>query len=128
MTGELWEYLLNIAAQPVDQQYTTHYTVVTGGGSGWWWQLQGPTTNLEEINIFPLGPLVTQDIFRMNWKEKKPEQKLGLELIPLSCWSKNSHGEGCPALSSHFLCPVAHNPVSVSRDKKISSVFNVIQD
>ena len=73
--------------------------------------VQGPTTNLEKINIFPtspppLVPPVTQDIFRMNWK-KKPEQ----ELIPLSGWSKNSHGEGCPALSSHFLCPAGHNPV-----------------
>ena len=118
--------LLNIAAHH-RHHHTTHTTVITGG-SGGGGGLQVPTTNLEEINIFPLGPLVTQDIFRMNWKEKKPEQKLGLELIPLSCWSKNSHGEGCPALSSHFLCPVAHNPVSESRDKKSSSVFNVIQD
>ena len=37
--------------------------------------VQGPTTNLEKINIFPtspppLVPPVTQDIFRMNWKKK----------------------------------------------------------
>ena len=94
--------LLNIAAHHTTTT-TTHTTLITGGtgggggGGGW---LQVPTTNLEEINIFQLGPLVTQDIFRMNWK-KKPEQKQ--ELIPLSCLSKNSHSEGCPAYL-HIFC------------------------